>query len=50
MLTVPDPQRGVDYEINLTDRTQRNTRTGFVRRLRAVPPPPPGTVEDRAWD
>ena len=41
MLTVPDPQRGVDYEINLTDRTQRNTRTGFVRRLREVPPPPP---------
>ena len=44
MLTVHDPQRGVDYEINLTDRTQRNTRTGFVRRLRAVPPPPPSAA------
>ena len=39
MLTVH--QRGVDYEINLSERTQRNTRTGFVRRLRASPPPPP---------
>ena len=48
MLTVHDPPRGIDYEINLTDRTQRNTRTGFVRRLRAVPPPlppPPSAAE-----
>lgn len=33
--------RGSDYEVNLAAMTQRNTRTGFVRRLRACAPPPP---------